>query len=96
MAVDHLVLLAADRGLLTEEHRTDILTLADRVRESLGLSLENRVNFSETEHSRVVGILSHWRFDSVEDLERFRECRVHLDHVERLRPALLGKQVIDL
>ncbi len=96
MAVDHLVLLAADRLLLTEELRQDFLTLCDRVRSELGIPLENRVVFSETERASVVGILSHWRFQSQEDLTRFRESRAHLEHLERVKPILKGKQVLDL
>ena len=96
MKIDHLVLLAVRRELLTEEKRADFLSLADEVRKELAIALENRVVFSEPEGSPVSDILSHWRFASQEDLERFRISRAHLDHLERVKPLLLGKQVIDL
>ena len=94
--IDHLVLLVVRRELLTEEKRADFLGLADEVRKELGIPLENSVVFSDTAGSPVVGVLSHWRFASEEDLARFRDSRAHLDHLERMRPLLLEKQVIDL
>ena len=96
MKIDHLVLLAVRRELLTEEKRADFLSLADEVRKELAITLENSVVFSEPEGSPVSGVLSHWRFDSQEDLDRFRTSRAHLDHLARMKPLLIGKQVIDL
>ena len=96
MALDHLVLLALDRRLLTEEHRRDMLTLADRVREELGISLDNSVCFSETGNSDIIGALSHWHFASEEDLKNFRTSRAHLDHLERMKAVLLDRQILDL
>ena len=96
MAVEHLVLLAADRRLLTAELHQDVLSLADRVRAELGISLENSVVFSDTPDSDITGILSHWRFSSQEDLTIFRESKAHLLHLQRMSPVLLAKQIIDL
>ena len=95
MAVEHLVLLVLDRKHLTGEQREDILTLADRVREELDITLENSVVFSSTPEAEVVGALSHWHFASQDDLNRFRMSRAHLEHLERMRPVLLDKQIID-
>ena len=95
MAVEHLVLLVLDRKRLTEEQRRDMLTLADRVRGELDITLENTVVFSETPEAEVIGALSHWHFASREDLDRFRMSRAHLEHLDRMRPVLLDKQIID-
>ncbi|MBQ9664161.1 MAG: hypothetical protein IJV40_13520 [Oscillospiraceae bacterium] len=95
MAVDHLVLLVLDRKLLVQELREDMLTLADRVREELGIPLENTVVFSDTPGSETVGALSHWLFRSEKELKRFQKSRAHLEHLERMRPVLLDKTIVD-
>ncbi len=95
MAIEHLVLLALDRDQLTEDHRRDILELADRVRAELGITMENQVSFTEPEGSSVVAALSHWHFSSAEELCRFRESKAHLSHLAFMRPVLLDKQILD-